>query len=90
MKKTEKFSRIKDILFLILHMIFNFHSIWTTNKKTVVSHRKGNFIENGNKRIFFYISYFNLVHIITMHYYMHFGKDNMNTFLYINFLTLLK
>ena len=25
-----------------------------------------------------------------MHYYMHFGKDNINTFLYINFLTLLK
>ena len=71
-------------------MIFNFHLIWTTNKKTVVSHRKENFIENGNKRIFFYISYFNLVHLITMHYYMHFGKDNMITFLYINFLTLLK
>ena len=89
-KKTEKFSRIKSILFLILHLISNFHSIWTTNKKTAVSHRKENFIENGNQRIFFYISYFNLVHLITMHYYMHFGKDNMNTFLYINFLTLLK
>ena len=37
---------------------------------------------------FFYISNFNLVHLITMHYYMHFGEDNMN--LYINFLTLLK
>ena len=89
-KKTEKFSRIKSILFLILHMIFNFHSIWTTNKNTVVSHRKENFIVNGNQRIFFYILYFNLVHLITVHYYMHFGKDNMNTFLYINFLTLLK
>ena len=85
-KKTEKFSRIKSILFLILHMISNFHSIWTTNKNTVVSHRKETFIENGNKRIFFYISYFNLVHLITMH----FSKDNMNTLLYINFLTLLK
>ena len=71
-------------------MISNFYSIWTTNKNTVVSHRKENFIENGNKRIFFYISYFNLVPFITMHYYMHFGKDNMNTFLYINFLTLLE
>ena len=89
-KKTEKFSRIKSILFLILHMVSNFHSIWTTNKNTVVSHQKENFIENGNQRIFFYISYFNLVHLITMHYYMHFGKDKMNTFLYINFLTLLK
>ena len=68
----------------------NIYSIWTTNKNTVVSHQKENFIENGKQRIFFYISYFNLVHLITMHYYMHFGKDNMNTFLYINFLTLLK
>ena len=75
-------------------MISNFYSIWTKNKNTMVSHRKENFIENGKQRIFFYISYFNLVHLITMHYYMHYymnsGKDNMNTFLYINFLTLLK
>ena len=71
-------------------MISNSYSIWITNNNTVVSHRKENFIENGNQRIFFYISYFNLVHLITMHYYMHFGKDNMNIFLYINFLTLLK
>ena len=67
-----------------------FNSIWTTNKNTVVSHRKENFIENNKQRIFFYISYFNLVHLITMHYYMRIGKDNMNTFLYINFLDLLK
>ena len=66
-------------------MMSNFYSIWTTNKNTVVSHQKENFIENGKQRIFFYILYFNLVHLITMHYYMHFGKDNMNTFLYINF-----
>ena len=71
-------------------MTSKFYSIWTTNKNTVVSHRKENFIENGNQRIFFYILYFNLVHLITMHYYMHFGKDNINTILYINFLTLLK
>ena len=71
-------------------MISNSHLIWTTNKKTAVSHRKENFVEHGNQRIFFYILYFNLVPLITMHYYMHFGKDNMNTFLYINFLTLLK
>ena len=89
-RKHKKISRIKSILFLILHMISNFHSIWTTNKKTVISHRKENFIENGNQRIFFYISYFNPVHLITKYYYMHFNKDNMNTFLYINFLTLLK
>ena len=62
-------------------MMSNFHSIWTTNKNTVVSHWKENFIENGNQQIFFYILYFNLVHLITMHYCMHFGKDNMNTFL---------
>ena len=89
-EENGKFFTKKSILFFILHMISNFHSIWSTNKNTVVSHRKENFIENGNQRIFFYISYFNLVHLITMHYYMHFGKDNMNTFLYINFLTLLK
>ena len=52
-KKTEKFSRIKYILFLILHMISNLYSIWTTNKNTVVSHRKENSIENGKQRIFF-------------------------------------
>ena len=67
-----------------------FYSIWTTNKNIVVSHRKENFIENDKQWIFFYISYFNLVHLITMHYYMRFGKDNMNIFLYINFLALLK
>ena len=89
-KKTEKFSRIKSILFLILHMISNFYPIWTTNKNTVVCHRKEYFIENGKQRIFFYIPYFNLVHLINMHYYMHFGKDNMNTSLYIIFLTILK
>ena len=61
-------------------MMSNFYSIWTTNKNTVVSHRKKNFIEKGNQRIFLYISYFNLVHLITVHYYMHFGKENMNTF----------
>ena len=59
----------------------NFYSIWTTNKNTVVSHRKENFIEKGKQRIFFCISYLNFVHLITMHYYMHFGKGNMNTFL---------
>ena len=59
-KKREKFSRIKYILFLILHMMSNFYLIWITNKNTVVSHRKENFIENGKQRIFFYILYFNL------------------------------
>ena len=69
----------------------NFYSIWTTNKITVVPLRKENFIENGKQWIFFDISYFNLVHRVAMYYYMHFGKDNMNTFLYyINFLALLK
>ena len=63
----------------------NFYCIWTTNKNTVGSHQKENFIENGKQRIFFYIWYFNLVHLITMHYYMQFGENNMNTFLYINF-----
>ena len=53
MKKTENFSRIKSILFLILHMISNIYLIWTTNKNTVVSHRKENSIENGNQWIFF-------------------------------------
>ena len=70
-------------------MMSNFYWIWTTNKNTVVSHSKENFIENGKQLIFFYISYFNLVHLITMHYYMRFGKYNMNT-LSINFLALLK
>ena len=59
-KKTEKYPGIKSILFLILHMMSNFYLIWTTNKNTVVSHRKENFIENGKHRIFLYISYFNL------------------------------
>ena len=71
-------------------MMSNFYSIWTSIKNTVVFHRKENFIENGKQRIFFYISYFNLVYLITIHYYMPFGKDNMNTFLYINFLAHLK
>ena len=84
----EKFPWI--IFFSILHIVSNFYSIWTINENTVVSYRKENFIENGKQRIFSYISYFNLVHLITIHYYMHFGKDNMNTFLYINFLALLK
>ena len=71
----------------------NFYSIWTTNKNTVVSHRKENYIENGKQRIFNYHIFLHvdlifLVDLITMHYYMHFGKDNMNTFLYINFLTI--
>ena len=52
-KKTGKFSRIKAILFLILHMISNLYSICTTNKNTVVYHRKENSIENGKQRIFF-------------------------------------
>ena len=63
--------------------MIHFYSIWTTNKNTVVSHRKENYIENGKQRIFFPISYFNLVHLITMHYYMRFGKDNMNTFSFL-------
>ena len=88
-KKNGKLPWIKSILFSILHMMCNFYSIWTTNKNTVVSHRKENFIVNGKRRIFLYISYLNLVHLITMHYYMDFGKDHMNTFLYNNFLTLL-
>ena len=88
-KKTEKIPWIKSILFLILHLTPNFYSIWTTNNNTVVSHRKENLIENDKQRIFFNISYFILIHIITMHYYMRFGKDNMNTFLYIHFLALL-
>ena len=89
-KKTENFSRIKSILFFILHMISNFHSIWTTNKKNCGFPSKRKFHRKRQPTDIFYISYFNLVHLITMHYYMHFGKDRMNTLLYINFLTLLK
>ena len=52
-EENGKFSRIKSILFLILHMISNFHSIWTANINTKVSHRKENLIENSNQLIFF-------------------------------------
>ena len=49
-------------IYLIFDFTYNvqFYLIWTTNENTVVPHRKENFIKNGKRLIFFYISYFNL------------------------------
>ena len=78
-RKNENYEENRKLFTNKIYFIFDFtydiqflfDIIWTTNKNTVVSHRKENFIESGKQRKFFYISYF-------------------NTFLYINFLTLLK
>ena len=78
-------------IYFIFDFTYDVQFLFDLNYKWKYCGRKENFIENGKQRIFFYISYFNLVHLITMYYYMHLVKITWILFYsYINFSDFLK